>query len=218
MDVYIICRMYHQSLLQWWKNKEDDIYIPLKDIPISSFFTNLFKQFPSQILLISTDGRIGILSKMDDPTPPDFKIRRYMKMDNSFLDLSNILPVLLQLLSITIEDQSMSIFDFIGFLQFIISIQTENSHINFSSEFTSYVRNQFYNGPDFCNNWKKIYRDPILNQFFEYKPEQEEKKELDSNISLLEHIQACHRMIKKLSDTLTLQDERISWLEGSPPV
>ena len=222
MDVYMICRMYHQSLLQWWKNKEDedDIYIPLKDIPISSFFTNVFKQFPPQILLISTDGRIGFLSKMDDPTPPDFKIRRYMKMDNSFLNVSNVLPVLLQLLSITIEDDSISIFDFIGFIQFIISLQTENSHINFSSELTSYLRNQFYNGPDFCKNWKKMYRDPILNQFFQFKEkeEKEEKEELNSQITLLEHIQSCHNMIHKLSATLTLQDERISWLEGSPPI
>jgi hypothetical protein len=210
--------MYHQSLLQWWKKEGSDIAIPLKNIPFLSFFTNVFKQYPPHILLLSTDGRIGTILKMEDPIPPDFKIRRYMKMDNSFLRVSTIIPVLFQLLSIDIEDDSITLFDFIGFLQFLISLQTENSHIQFDSELTGYLRNQFYNGVEFCPHWKKKYRDPILHHFFQCMEEKEtETAELVSNLSLLEHIQSCHGMIEKLSATLALQDERISWLEGNQP-
>lgn len=216
--------MYHQSLLQWWKKEGSDISIPLQNIPFSSFFTNVFKQYPPHILLLSTDGRIGSILKMEDPIPPDFKIRRYMKMDNSLLRVSTILPVLFQLLSIDIDDDSITLFDFIGFLQFLISLQTENSHIHFDSELTGYLRNQFYNGAGFCPHWKKKYRDPILRQIFqcteekgEENEEVNEKGELVSTLSLLEHIQSCHSMIEKLSSTLALQDERISWLEGHKP-
>jgi hypothetical protein len=134
--------------------------------------------------------------------------------------IKNVVDVLYQLLSINIEEQStspyISVLDFIGLLTFIISLQTENPRVNFSStEMTTYLCHQFYETPDFLKtesvDWCKTYRDVALADFYNTD---RGRALLTSREKTLDSIHACHRMIETLCATIALQDERISWLEG----
>jgi hypothetical protein len=122
-----------------------------------------------------------------------------------------VIPVLFQLLSISIENDQMEILDLIGLIQFIILLYQENPTIQLHcTELTLYMKTQFYSCPDFIPNeliWKKKYRDTILSNWFHQSKDQD-------HLELLETVHSCHRMIKQLSDTISLQEERISWLEG----
>ena len=223
MDSYSVCRLYHQALTLWWEDTDNkDYMIPIKDVNLSSILIQLCKQYPPNvILLLATDGRITTISKLEDAPPPDFRVRRHMKIDNrsSVASIKNVINVLYQLLSMTIEDNHISLLDFIGLLKFLILVQTENSSIDYSStEIIMYIRKQFYDTPDFLKsttiNWKKLYRDPLLDQFYQTY---QERNYLTSHANMLDKIQSCHRMIEKLCATISLQEERISWLEGSIP-
>ncbi len=222
MDAYSICRLYHHALLSWWEESESHDYsIPVSDIPLASVLIPLFKHHhPSRIILLASDGKIATLSRMEEASPPDFRIRRYMKVDNksSISSIKNVVDVLYQLLSIDVDDQtrSISILDFIGLLKFILLLQTENVYIDFSlMEMTSYLRKQLYETPDFLKSenidWSKMYRDRVIDEFYHTD---RGRDELTSREKTLNSIHACHRMIERLCATIALQDERISWLEG----
>lgn len=219
MDSYSVCRFYHSALLTWWNDTKEhtrpDIIIPVNDIPIASLLIPLFKSYPpSHVLLLSIDGRIGSITRLDDPAPPSFRTRRYMKVENksSITSIKNVIQVLYQLLSIDIEEQKLSLIDFLGLLQFIINVQTENVTVDVSSvELFTWIRKQFYEGPDCFKHieldWRKEYRDPIISIFYD------QRKLISTYESNLERLNSCYRMIGRLSETISLQDERISWLE-----
>lgn len=217
MDAYSVCRFYHSALLTWWNETTErpDIMIPVNDIPIASLLIPLFKSYPpSHVLLLSIDGKIGSIARLDDPAPISFRTRRYMKVENksSITSIKNVIQVLYQLLSIDIVDQELSLMDFMGLLQFIINVQTENVTVDVSSvELFIWIRKQFYEGPDCFKrieiDWKKEYRDPIVGMFYD------QRKLLSTYETNLHKLTSCHRMIQMLSDTISLQDERISWLE-----
>jgi len=215
MDLYSVCQLYHTALVSWFDNEDhENILVSIKNIPLSIFFIHLCKQFPQHaILLIATDGTITTITKMEDATPFPFKKKRFMKIDNKSCvsSIKYVLPVLFQLLSISIENDQIELLDLIGLLQFLILLYQENPNIQLHcNEMTIYLKTQFYTCPDFVQNeiiWKKRYRDTILSNWFHQSKDQE-------HFELLETVQSCHRMIKQLGDIISLQEERISWLEG----
>jgi hypothetical protein len=211
MDVYTSLRLYHRILKQWWKEDEQrcEIMIPLQTIPIESVLLALFKTFPTnKILLLSSDGKIHVLNHIDEPIPKTFKARRSMKIDNktSVASIKNVMNVLYQLLSIDIEDQKISLMDWIGLVQFIISLMNEQ-HIPHCELFT-YFQQAIFKGSDEFDptRWKKI-RDEILACFFD-------TNELEVKESMLQRLNSLYPLIEKLSKMIDFQNERIEYLES----
>jgi hypothetical protein len=216
MDSYTICRLYHQSLMKWFKNTENssEQMISISDIPLESIFIMIFKNHPShKVILISCDGKIKCLDKIDDPVPSPFKIRKYMKIDNktSISSIKNVIEVFYQLINIEYENE-INIIDMLGLLQFLINIQFENPTFSWNqTECITIIRQHFINGPHFITEsiWKKEYREPILSQFFTGN----HVDNIDLYENQLSQLLDCYKLIDKLSKTIDLYETRISTLE-----
>ena len=220
MESYLVSSLFHRSLSKWYScsDYQDTDTFPVSDFftPLSLLLTQVFKQHSFQhVLLIATDGRVCSVKSMDDPSPESFKIRRYMKIDNrsSLSNLSHVISFLYQLLSIDMEENSISILDTMGLLTFVSNFIQENDLD--ASEWNKLIRRCLWGVPGFVKDrvkgWKEI-RDTILDQFLN-KETMKEQEALQFHETMLEHLASCQRMIQRLSDTIGMQDERISWLE-----
>jgi len=219
MEAYLMTRLYHHAVTRWYSDyRERDDKVPIQEFStaLSSLFISIFKHYSLQsILLVASDGKISSVKTMTDPTPLLFKTRRYMKIDNtsSIASISNVISFLYQLLSIDIEQHSISLLDLSGLLQFTIHLLMENECD--TTEWMRVIKRHVFGIPPFALNyeseWKEM-RDRMLNQLVDHK-DLSEIERLNHHEILLEKVNACHRMIQTLLHTISLQDERISWLE-----
>jgi hypothetical protein len=216
MEAYLMTRLYHHAVTRWYsvhRDRDDKVPIHEFSTALASVFVSIFKHYSIQsILLVASDGKITSVNTMTDPAPLLFKTRRYMKIDNksSISSISNVIAFLYQLLSIDIEERSISLLDLSGLLQFTIHLLMENECD--TTEWTRVIKRHVFGVPPFALNdeveWKEM-RDRMLNQLVD--PSETER--LNHHDLLLEKVNACHRMIQTLLNTISLQDERISWLE-----
>lgn len=210
MDVYTMLRLYHRMLRQCWK--DNSIKININEFVLDDLFMVLFKSVPvHHVILLSLDGKTTHVPTMNDPTPDSFKTRRFMKIDNrsSMSSIKNVIRVLFQLLSIDTDDTH--ILDLIGLVQFLMSFVSENSHLSIEGCLIfSYIKKSLFNGPSFYpDTWKKEIRDPVLSDYYDSIDHIDHIHE-----SMLQRLEACHRLIKTLCDTLTLHDERMDGIES----
>jgi hypothetical protein len=215
MDAYSITRLYHQALLRWWDESSDeerDAYrINSNDIAIESMFMAFFKCYPSHYtLLLASDGLLTYIQNSTDTTPPLFKQKRFMKIDNrtGISSIKNVVKVFYQLLSIDMTD--ITILDLIGLLQFLMSFQSEN-HMDLSgTELIKYIRKQLFNGPSFLTgyDWRKMIREPILSEFYDTDTK------LERHETMLKRVDSCHKMIKTLCLTIDQMQERLDHMES----
>jgi len=212
MDVYTILRLYHRMLRHCWKEScVLNQKIALHELVLDDLFIAVFKSVPTHhIILVSLDGKMTHVPTMNDPTPESFKTRRFMKIDNrtSVSSVKNVIRVLYQLLSIDTED--MTVLDLIGLVQFLMSFVSENTHVNLDTCLIfSHIKKCLFNGPSFyTDDWKKI-RDPVLSEYYDSADHTDRVHE-----SMLNRLDACHRLIQTLCDTLTLHDERMDRIES----
>ena len=211
MDVYTMLRLYHRMLRLCWKEYQD-VNVNTNEIMLDDLFMVIFKSVPvHHVILLSLDGKMTHVPSMNDPTPESFQTRRFMKIDNRtyMSSVTNVIRVLYQLLSIDMEN--MTILDLIGLVQFLMSFVSENTHLTVDGCVVfSYIRKCVFNGPSFLpDTWKKEIRDPILSDYYDSVDHTDRIHE-----SMLQRLDACHRLIKTLCDTLTLQDERIDRIES----
>ncbi len=195
-------------LRQCWK---DSSSLDIHELVLDDFFIAIFKSVPTHhVILLSLDGKMTHVPTMADPTPESFKTRRFMKIDNrtSLSSVKNVVRVLYQLLSIDAGD--MTVLDLIGLVQFLMSFVSENTHVMIDSCLIfSYIKKCLFHGPSFySNDWKKKIRDPVLSEYYDSVDHTDRVHE-----SMLQRLDACHRLIQTLCDTLTLQDERIDRIE-----
>lgn len=216
MEAYLMTRLYHQAVTRWYTEYRDrDDTVPIQEFSsaLSSVFISIFKHYSLQsILLVASDGKITSVKYMTDPAPLLFKTRRYMKIDNksSIASIANVIAFLYQLLSIEIEQHSISLLDLSGLLQFTLHLLMENECD--TTEWVRIIKRHLFGIPPFAvhyeTEWKEM-RDRMLNQMV--NPSEIER--LNHHDLLLEKVNSCHRMIQTLLNTISLQDERISWLE-----
>ena len=230
MDVYTATRLYKKVLVNWWEEadeeQKDTVRVRVHDIPIESLFILLFRMHPTtKILLIASDGCIQTIQQMDEPTPSSFRMKRFMKIDNktSISSVKNVINVLYQLLSITVDSQGeISILDWIGLVQFFLLLYTEQ-FINVSTcdLFIYFQRSLFIcegvKGID-EPKWKEL-RNRVLSNFYESTTQVKDELPRSESMyfimyeTLLEKMRAVYPMIQKLSDTIDLQNERIEHVD-----
>ena len=239
MDVYTATRLYKKVLVLWWEHATDEqketVLIRVSDIPIESIFILLFRMYPiTKILLIASDGTIQTINNMDDPTPQSFRLKRFMKIDNktSISSVKNVIQVLYQLLSITVENNEVTILDWIGLVQFFLLLHTEQ-FINVSScelfiyfQRSLFIYNECIKGIS-ETKWKEL-RNKVLSEFYESTANKQQDKEQEQHEntcnheklyylmyeSLLNRMNSMNHCIKKLSDTIDIQINNIEQLEA----
>ena len=219
MEAYLMTRLYHQAVTRWYTEYRDrDDTVPIQEFStaLSSVFISIFKHYSLQsILLVASDGTISSVKTMNEPAPLLFKTKRYMKIDNksSIASIANVISFLYQLLSIEIEHHSISLLDLSGLLQFTLHLLTENECD--TTEWNRVIKRHLFGIPPFAlhyeTEWKEM-RDRMLNQVVDHK-DLSEIERLNHHDIVLDKVNACHRMIQTLLNTISLQDERISWLE-----
>lgn len=219
MEAYLCTRLYHQAITKWYttyRERDDRIRITDFSTSLAALFVSIFKTYSHQvILLVASDGRITSINTMTDPAPVSFRTRRYMKIDNksAISSIHHVIAFLYQLLSIEIEQDTISLLDASGLVQFTMNVMMENECD--STEWTRFIQKQLFRIPPFVSDreqeWKTL-RDMLLNQVADHK-DLSEIERIQHHETLLEKVNACHRMIQTLTQTITLQEERISWLE-----
>lgn len=212
MDVYTQLRLYHRMVRHCWNESQDIQRIELQELVLDDLFIAIFKSVPTHhVILLSLDGKMTHVPTMNDPTPESFKTRRFMKIDNrtSLSSVKNVVRVLYQLLSIDTDD--MTVLDLIGLVQFLMSFVSENTHLTIDSCLIfSHIKKCLFHGPSFyTDDWKKKIRDPILSEYYDSVDHTDRVHE-----SMLNRLDACHRLIQTLCDTLTLHDERMDRIES----
>lgn len=229
MDVYTATRLYKKVLVHWWEEASEDqkenVTISLADIPIESLFILLFRTYPiTKSLLIASDGQIQVMNHMDDPTPATFRLKRFMKIDNktSISSVKNVIQVLYQLLSISVENSAISILDWIGLIQFFILLHTEQ-FINVATcelflyfQRNLFIRNESIKGIE-ETTWKTL-RNRVLTEFYESTSKQATECRHETLYylmyeSLLTRMNTVYPLLQKLSDTIDLQQQHLNEME-----
>jgi len=212
MDAYTVCRLYHQALSEWWTDHElaSEQMVPLSECPLESIFETLFQTYSmSTTMLVASDGKVACLSLASDVPPASFKSKRYMKIETKTAraSMKNIIRVFYQLMSIDADQDSFTMMDMMGLLQFVLQLVLEQSEVSWNqTACIGLFRKRFVNGPVFLDEttWKKKYREPILKRFFEEDPRTHavHRDVYQFHETNIEQITGCHQLIQTLHLTM----------------
>ena len=219
MEAYLLTHLYHRSLSIWYETityRDATLLLSEFSTALSPLLLHLCSQFPvHHVLLLSSDGRIHCAKHMDEPAPPDFRVRRYIKINNtiSASSVSHIISYIYQLISIEPDGNTISLLDAIGLIQFVLHLITE--HDIDTSEWTKLIRKHLFGIPPFALSykveWKKL-RNHMLRSIVQ--PSRVlEVEQLTNQEEMLQRLSSCYHIIETLHNTIQLQEERITWLE-----
>jgi hypothetical protein len=220
MEAYVLTHMYHRALQKWYEEKlHREITVSILEFTtaLSALLVQLCSTYPTNsVLLLSSDGRIHCAKTMDEPAPSDFRVRRYIKIDNKVVStsISQIVSYIYQLLSIIQEDHTISLLDTIGIVSFVLLLLKENGIE--AVEWTKMIRKHIFGIPPFAvhhkDEWKGI-QSLLLRQLTDHSSRTLEVEHLVNQESLLQQLSQCYRMVDTLHKTIQMQEERIRILE-----
>ena len=174
MDSYTVLRTYANVLLKLWNEVAHDKYrVSCAEFNISPIISEVLqKSQQHRYVLLSNEGHLYGMDSVNAPIPEFFKGKRYMKT-NPRAGIRDVIKVLYNLLGIQeLDDQTVSLNEFVLILHFLLAFQLENddSLSALPCDFSKYLRRQFFHGPSFFEDeklWKRKYRDPAILSFYE---------------------------------------------------